>query len=678
MIKQRGARSICHSADVYNSQMREGEVHQRLRRALRDSVQENYGVAIDDIVQERPPKSSLGDAAFPVSFDLARIAKMAPRKIAETLAPALESVQGVARVDVAGAGYLNVFVDRASYVEDFLAPRKNDAPKTHSKTIVEHTNINPNKAAHIGHLRNAALGDTFVRVLRYRGHDVEVQNYIDDTGVQVADVVVGFLHIEKKTLDEVRAIIDEGRFDYVCWDLYARVSGFYAEDRERLKLRENTLKAIEEGTGPEGPLGELIAETIVRYHIATMERIDVRYDLLPWESDILRLHFWERAYELLKEKKAIRLATKGKNVGCWIMDLGTEGEEPSEQDEKVIVRSNGTVTYVGKDIAYQMWKLGLLDRHFQYEAFHRYPDGHTVWSTTSDGTTASTTPGGASDAPSFGDGETVFNVIDVRQAYLQDIVQRGVALLASQSARDRSHHFSYEMVALTPATCRELGFSVSAEEAKKPYLEVSGRRGRGVKADDLLGALETKARAEVDKRNPEMTGDEQRDIAKAIARGSLRYFMVKYTKNRVIAFDFDEALSFDGDSGPYLQYAAVRAAKILQKMSTSSVDITFPETLAESFETLGDEEADEIWSVMYEAMELGAITETVLRTEEPAHLARFALGLAQKFNGFYHRFKIATEPNEAKRALLLLVVQLFHRQHKTALELMGIPVPDRM
>ena len=597
---------------------------------------------------------------------------MAPRKIAEILAPALESVQGVERVDVAGAGYLNVFVDRASYVEDFLAPRAprmDDEPETHGKTIVEHTNINPNKAAHIGHLRNAALGDSFVRVLRYCGRDVEVQNYIDDTGVQVADVVVGFLHIEKKTLDDVRAIADEGRFDYVCWDLYARVSGFYAEDRERLKLRENTLKAIEEGTAPEGPLGELIAETIVRYHLATMERIDVRYDLLPWESDILRLHFWERAYELLKEKKAIRLATKGKNEGCWIMDLGTQGEEASEQDEKVIVRSNGTVTYVGKDIAYQMWKLGLLDRHFQYETFHRYPDGHTVWSTTANG---------AKDAPSFGDGESVYNVIDVRQAYLQDIVQRGVALLASERARDRSHHFSYEMVALTPATCRELGFPVSAEEAKKPYLEVSGRRGLGVKADDLLGALEAKARAEVDKRNPELTGDEQRDIAKAIARGALRYFMVKYTKNKVIAFDFDEALSFDGDSGPYLQYAAVRAAKILQKMSTSSADITFPERLAESFETLGAADADEIWSVMYEAMELRAMTETVLRTEEPAHLARFALGLAQKFNGFYHRFKIATEPNEAKRVLLLLVVQLFHRQHKTALALMGIPVPDRM
>ena len=603
---------------------------------------------------------------------------MAPRKIAEILAPTLESVQGVERVDVAGAGYLNVFVDRATYMEDFLTPEIpeipaipaiDDEPKTHRKTIVEHTNINPNKAAHIGHLRNAALGDSFVRVLRHCGREVEVQNYIDDTGVQVADVVVGFLHIEKKTFEEVRAIADEGRFDYVCWDLYARVSGFYAEDRERLKLRENTLKAIEEGTAPEGPLGELIAETIVRYHLATMERIDVRYDLLPWESDILRLHFWERAYELLKEKKAIRLATKGKNEGCWIMDISNEGGEPSEQDEKVIVRSNGTVTYVGKDIAYQMWKLGLLDRQFQYEIFHRYPDGHTVWSTTASG---------ASAAPSFGDGEAVYNVIDVRQAYLQDIVQRGVALLASDRARDRSHHFSYEMVALTPATCRELGFPVSAEEAKKPYLEVSGRRGLGVKADDLLAALEAKARAEVDKRNPELTGDEQRDIAKAIARGSLRYFMVKYTKNRVIAFDFDEALSFDGDSGPYLQYAAVRAAKILQKMSASSADITFPQSFAESLKAFGAAEADEIWSVMYEAMELRAIAETVLHTEEPAHLARFALGLAQKFNGFYHRFKIATEPNEAKRALLLLVVQLFHRQHKTVLALIGIPVPDRM
>ncbi|MGH9336168.1 MAG: arginine--tRNA ligase, partial [Vicinamibacteria bacterium] len=571
-----------------------GGVRDRVETALREAVRSKYGVTLErEVASDRPPRVELGDLAFPIAFELARVAKTAPRKIAEELKTSLSGVEGVVRVDVAGAGYLNVFFDRALYVRSFLEARERQAPR--GKVIVEHTNINPNKAAHIGHLRNAALGDSFVRTLGFRGENVEVQNYIDDTGVQVADVVVGFLHLENKSPAEVKAIAARGRFDYYCWDLYARVSDFYAFDRERLRLREKTLKAIEEGEAPEGPLGAFIAEKIVRYHIDTMARIDVRYDLLPWESDILRLKFWQRAYELLKERKAIRLASSGKNQGCWVMDLGDDDEEATEEgqaDEKVIVRSNGTVTYVGKDIAYQMWKLGLLDRQFGFRSFHEYPDGKLVWSTAAQS---------SEGAPDFGKGDRVYNVIDVRQSYLQQVVQKGVALLASEEARERSHHFSYEMVALTPATCRELGFPVSPEEEKKPYLEVSGRKGLGVKADDLLDALEEKAGLEVAKRNPDLDPEVRKEVSSAIARGALRYFMIKYTKNKVIAFDFGEALSFDGDSGPYVQYAAVRGAKILDKLGRSRTEvkdgrIQIPARLRESFDALSPEEAEDLWS----------------------------------------------------------------------------------
>jgi arginyl-tRNA synthetase len=655
--------------------MSEG-IRARVERALAGAVRSQFGVEPAQIVSERPPRTELGDLAFPVAFELARSLKRAPRKIAEELKDPLSRVEGVSRVDVAGAGYLNVFFDRALYLESFLAPAERKASR--AKIIVEHTNINPNKAAHIGHLRNAALGDSFVRTLRFDGGNVEVQNYIDDTGVQVADVVVGFLHLENKSQAEVEAIAASERFDYHCWDLYARVSEFYQGDRERLKLREKTLKAIEEGEAPEGPLGAFIAEKIVRCHLATMDRIDVRYDLLPWESDILRLKFWQRAYELLKERKAIRLATSGKNQGCWVMDLG-EGEEREAGvdidpgDEKVIVRSNGTVTYVGKDIAYQMWKLGLLDRQFGFRPFHRYPDGATVWSTA-----AESTPG----APDFGKGERVYNVIDVRQSYLQNVVQRGVALLASEDARERSHHFSYEMVALTPATCRELGFPVSPEEEKKPYLEVSGRRGLGVKADDLLDALEEKAGLEVAKRNPELDSDRQKELASAIARGALRYFMIKFTKNKVIAFDFSEALSFEGDSGPYVQYAAVRAAKILQKLGRAPdaevATVALPENLRGHLASLAPEEAEDFWSLVLGASDLEDIASTVVRTEEPAHLARHALTQAQAFNAFYHRYRVQGEPDEGRRALRFLAVEIFYRQQLKALSLMGIPVPERM
>jgi len=648
-----------------------GGVRARVEEALAEAVRSTFGVELAQVASERPPRTELGDLAFPVAFELARALKKTPRKIAEDLREALSRVEGVSRVEVAGAGYLNVFFDRPRYLETFFAPTPKKASP--GKVIVEHTNINPNKAAHIGHLRNAALGDSFVRTLRFNGENVEIQNYIDDTGVQVADVVVGFLHLEKKNQADVEAIAASERFDYHCWDLYSRVSEFYETDRERLVLRERTLKAIEEGEAPEAPLGAFIADRIVRCHLTTMDRIDVRYDLLPWESDILKLKFWHRAYELLKERRAIRLATSGKNQGCWVMDLGdgAEGEaEPDQGDEKVIVRSNGTVTYVGKDIAYQMWKLGLLDRQFGFRPFHHYPDGATVWSTAAES---------APEAPAFGKGERVYNVIDVRQSYLQQVVQQGVALLASEQARERSRHFSYEMVALTPATCRELGFAVSPEEEKKPYLEVSGRKGLGVKADDLLDALEEKAGVEVAKRNPDLDRERQKELASAIAVGALRYFMIKYTKNKVIAFDFSEALSFEGDSGPYIQYAAVRAGKILQKLGRSAnAAIRLPERLAELLTALAPEEAEDLWSLVLGATDLGDIASTVVRTEEPAHLARHALNQAQAFNAFYHRYRVLNEADEGRRAVRLLAVEIFYRQQVEVLGLMGVPVPERM
>lgn len=652
------------------------DVYDALKQAAVQAVEKAFGVELTEVAMEMPPKPELGDIALPLAFDLARVVKKPPRRIAEELAPALACVDGVERVEVAGAGYLNVYLDRTAYLEAFCSasPRK----AAGDKVIVEHTNINPNKAAHIGHLRNAAMGDTFVRVLRHRGESVEVQNYIDDTGVQVADVVVGFLDLEKSSLDEVEALAASTRFDYHCWDLYARVSDYYAEDPSRQRRREVTLKAIEEGRPPEAPMAHLVATRIVRCHLETMDRITVRYDLLPWESDILRLHFWETAFELLKKERAIRRATEGKNAGCWVMDLPDSGDGGAgdEGTEKVIVRSNGTVTYVGKDIAYQLWKLGLLERNFHYRPFHRYDDGAVVWSTTSE---AGDSP---ESTPAFGRGARVYNVIDVRQSYLQRVVQQGVALVASEEARARSHHFSYEMVALTPSTCRELGFPVSEEEAKKPYLEVSGRKGLGVKADDLIDTLEQKALEEVSRRNPALDESERIELARAIARGALRYFMIKYTKNRVIAFDFAEALSFEGDSGPYLQYGMVRASKIVAKMGldTRLGDLTLPEAASreDGWKSLDGEESNDLWGLVYSASRLPQVTDQVIRTEEPSHLARWALQLAQRFNALYHRYPILHEPDPVKQGIRLFSVQVFRRQLGGALDLMGIPVPQRM
>jgi arginyl-tRNA synthetase len=626
------------------------DIQHALKEALAAAVKSQFDLELPELIVEIPPQPELGDLAFTLAFDLARKAGKAPRKIAEELAPTLREVEGVDRVEVAGAGYLNVYLDRTRYLEEFCV-RPRPEPGSHGKVIVEHTNINPNKAAHIGHLRNAALGDTFVRVLRYRGDSVEVQNYIDDTGVQVADVVVGFLDLEQTSASEIDTLAGEDRFDYYCWDLYAKVSEYYAAEPGRVSRREETLKAIEEGKSPEAGIAQLIASSIVRCHLKTMERIRVHYDLLPWEGDILRLRFWDHAFDLLKEKRAIRLVTEGKNAGCWVMDLPEEGDADAS-DEKVIVRSNGTVTYVGKDIAYQLWKLGELSLDFGYRRFHTYPDGSIVWSTTS----GASEPG----APPFGHGERVYNVIDSRQAYLQRIVQRGVSLIGSEESQGRSHHFSYEMVALTPATCRELGFPVSDEEADKPYLEVSGRKGLGVKADDLMGVLGDKALEEVRQRNPELSEQDQADLAQTIGQGALRYFMIKFTKNKVIAFDFSEALSFEGESGPYLQYSMVRANRIIQKMGLPMdiVPLALPAALVDGpgWQALSKDESAELWSLAFAASRLEQVAEQVSRTEEPALLARFSFQLAQRFNALYHRYPILRESNPTIQAIRLFIV----------------------
>lgn len=656
------------------------DLRRTLKRQLATAVRDRFDVDLPDIAMETPPQPKLGDIAFTVAFDLAKHAKRAPRKIAEELGTVLREIEGVARVEIAGAGYLNVFLDRSRYLEAFCEDVREEAPPS-GKVIVEHTNINPNKAAHIGHLRNAALGDTFVRVLRYCGETVEVQNYIDDTGVQVADVVVGLVDMEKKDLPQVEQLAEQsgdggggsrGGFDYYCWDLYARVTEHFEEDPSRVTRREAMLKAIEEGKQPEAAIAHVVATRIARCHLETMERMGVRYDLLPWEGDILRLHFWDEAFRLLREKRAVRLAEDGKNAGCWVMDLPEE-TDGGASEEKVIVRSNGTVTYVGKDIAYQLWKLGELDLDFGYRRFYTYPDGFIAWSTTSDASERG--------APEFGKGSRVYNVIDTRQSYLQRIVQHGVSLIGSDEALHRSHHFSYEMVALTPATCRELGFEVSEEDAGKAYVEVSGRKGLGVKADDLIDVLESKALGEVADRNPELASEQKEELAQTIARGALRYFLIKFAKNRVIAFDFSEALAFEGDTGPYLQYAMVRANKIVQKMGLSEDSVAVappPEADAAGWEALDSDEADELWGLAFSCASLEQVAEQVSRAEEPALLARFAFQLAQRFNAFYHRYPVWKEPDPTKKALRLFAVQLFRRQMTAALELMGVPVPARM
>ena len=667
-------------------------VHDLVRERIAASLARQYGLApaeVPAIVIDYPPTRALGDLALPVAFELARRLRKAPRLIAQEIAGALGDIPGVARVEATN-GYLNLFLDRKAFLAGRLAagqPARDPGPAPGAvKTIVEHTAINPNKAAHIGHLRNSALGDTLVRALRFRGVPVEVQNYIDDTGVQVADVVVGFRELEHLDLAGVRQVADSTRFDFHCWALYARVADWYEEDKARLALRLDTLHAIERGGNEAADIAAFVADRIVRCHLKTMARMHVDYDLLAWEGDILHLHFWAKAFEILKERGAVFLQDQGRLAGCWVMPIEEEGaaapeggEENGEDEgrEKVIVRSNGTVTYVGKDMAYQFWKFGVLGRDFHYRVFERREDGSPIWATCRE-----QVPGTPAHPP-FGGAGAVFNVIDVRQSYLQKLLKQALVAVGHPDEAERSVHFSYEMVALTHNTARQLGYTLSEEDAARPFVEVSGRKGLGVKADDLLDVLTRKAGEEVAKRNPDLSADDTRRTAEAIAVAAVRYFMIRFSRGKVIAFDIDEALNFEGESGPYLQYAVVRANNIFQKLrdreGVGEAEFLSPLSSTPSGELDDDNGGGhDLWALVLEASRLDEVAEQAVRTLEFSVLAKYAFGLAQTFNAFYHRFPILNEPREDARRWRAAAVSYFRNQLTAALGLMGIPVPHRM
>lgn len=677
-----------------------------MRERVAQTAQAKFGVTLDSVPSETPPRTALGDLAFPVAFDLARRIKQAtgekknPRAIADELAEDLRLMPYVARAEVAGAGYINVFYDRATLLIEAAIDESANDSQTHAahhsskKSIIEHTNINPNKAAHIGHLRNAVLGDTFVRLLRAAGETVEVQNYIDNTGVQVADVVVGFMHVENMTLDDVKRVDatlpPDTPFDYYCWDLYARVGLYYrggtsdgAEIAERLALRARALHDIEAGDNPTANLADYVATRIVEQHLKTMARLGIKYDVLPRESEILHLKFWDSAFERLKASGAVRLETEGRHAGCWVMPLEAHASTDEHEADKIIVRSNGTVTYAGKDIAYQLWKLGRLDKDFYYRPFFSLQenDAHQVWMTTSEPTT--------NDAPRFGNGEVIYNVIDSRQSYTQDVVKRGVAAVAPEIGQAASIHLSYEMVALSPAACEELGLTLSDTDKARPYIEMSGRKGLGVKADDLIDRLEAKTYSETSARNPETPEDERRTTAHKVAIGALRYFLLKWTRNSVIAFDFTEALSLKGETGPYCQYAAIRANSLFRKLDADAIhhartlliQANDDDALKEKFAAhINNENGTDLWTLWSLAARLDEVIEICVRTHEPTHLAKYAFELAQGFNAFYDnkQNRVLEESDEARRTLLITVAAYTRAQLTRALATLGIDVPTRM
>jgi arginyl-tRNA synthetase len=650
------------------------QITDQLTETLKTRVLTLFGRAVDRVILQAPPRLTMGDLATPLCLELAKGLRRKPREIAESLAKDLPLPTFVRSVNVEGAGYLNFRFDRGAFTVAHLETVMVPSPAAGERVIVEHTNINPNKAAHIGHLRNAVIGDTFVRCLKWLGDRVETQNYIDDTGVQVADVVVAFEHLLKEGAAEVQKRIDDRnvRFDYFCWDLYARMANHYMEHPEAEQWRLDTLHKIERRVGETAKLAAMIARAIVHRHVGTMLRLGIEYDLLPKESDIIALHFWDRAFELLKRSGAVIHETSGKHKGCWVIKLEGSAEfEGMDEPDKILVRSNGTVTYTGKDIAYQLWKFGLLDRTFNYRKFSIYPDGRVLWETTAEE--------GSPDAPRFGAAKRVVNVIDVRQSYLQKVVREGLRLLGHEREAENSIHFAYEMVALTPATAEALGLEISAEDAKRPFLEMSGRKGLGVKIDDLIDALQSKATEAVREgsKREGLSDREIEELGRQIAVGALRYFMLKYGRNKIIAFDFAEALTFEGDSGPYLQYSTVRVLNIFRKMAERGVDARLDEGSLGAL-TLRDGLSDEMWELVRLSASLPAAIRRAIDSLELSVITHELFELSQKFNSFYHKYSILNEPNPAERQRRAVCAEVFRRTMVAALTLLGIPIPERM
>ena len=661
-------------------------MYRTLQQAIQVRIQsllaEKYGVDLTNLAVELPPKIEFGEMALPVAFELAKRLKKAPRAIAQELQSALAEIPGVASVEIAGAGYLNLKLDRAATAQRIAADEHASVGGAGFR-LVEHTSINPNKAAHVGHLRNAILGDSFARMLRpdefKPGYETGVQNYIDNTGVQVADIVVAVTAVKGMTLDDVRGWMTElletnTRLDYACWDLYAAVSQWYdadpAQAAARKQLRLDTLHKIEAGGNDTAEIAELISTGVLQRHLQTMERLGIEYDFLPRESEILHLHFWETARQLMVEKGVLYLETEGKNKGCWVMRrAGVEATlDGPDEDAKIIIRSNGTVTYVGKDIAYHLWKFGLLGKDFGYAKFHEYPT-HTCWISTMHG---------EEPHPSFGHADAIYNVIDSRQDDPQAQVKEALRGMGYEAEADRYTHLNYAMVALTPRCAAELGYVLSEEDKARAFIEVSGRKGFGVKADDLIDRMIAAARTEVDARHPELEEVERAEIATAIGVGALRFFTLRFTRNTVIAFDFQDALSFDGETGPYAQYAAVRAANIFRKAGVSAETALSAVASLDLTSMLAGEEGTSVWEVWLTASRLSLVLEQAIAAAEPAMLARYAFQLAQQFNNFYHRHHILTETDEARKTLLLATAAIARRELVRVLGWLGIVVPSAM
>ncbi len=638
-------------------------------------------------------QASFGDYSVPVMSWAGRL-KLPPLKIAEALKNILEAAHApeIQEITATKPGYLNFRLNHAVLGQEIIG-RVLEAGVDYgqntlgigTKVVVEHTNINSNKAAHVGHLRNACIGDTVVRMLRSQGYQVEANNYIDDSGVQVADVVVGFTLLQKGLLhlSEGNEQLPGESFDYYCSRVYVNVSKVYDDKESELgqtamKLRKEVLHAIENSYEPEGgPDYSLIAaelsHQIVQAHLKTMSRLNISYDLLPWESAILAAGLWKSTFEMLKERGLLEKPETGSMAGCWILPFGEGEAQTNEGDrtsDKILVRSDGTATYTAKDIAYQLWKFGLSDElgvEFHFVLWGTQHDGRKLWSmrTPSD----PLLQGDMQEAPAsrFGHAQRVINVIDARQSYLQQVVYESVRRLGYAEQADDSRHLAYEVVTLSAVTAASLGIDTSDG---REYYAMSGRKGVEIKADDLINAAIERMK---EVRKQDTKADLSDETAELLAASAIRYFMIRFNLQQVIALDIDEVLRPNGDTGVYLQYAYARANSILRRLQEAHYEL--PARLDLLPEQLEQSEWDLLRFIDTYPRRLAEVSEQL----SPSLLAAYAYDLAAHFSDFYeHTTPIIKETNEQIKAFRALLVQATAQTMSNVLRVLGFEPLERI
>ncbi len=628
-------------------------------------------------------QASFGDYSMPImSWAGKNKLGRPPLSIAEALASILRtmSIPAIDEITVTKPGYLNFRLHRPgvgrAIMERVLeagADFGHNDTGVGTKVVIEHTNINSNKAAHVGHLRNASIGDTVVRMLRSQGYQVEAQNYIDDTGVQVADVVVGFTLLNEGLLQlpEGNQQLPGESFDYYCSRVYVAVGKAYEDQPELLERRKAVLRAIEHGSepgaGPDYPvIAADLSRQIVQAHLATMARINVSYDLLTWESAILGAGLWKRTFAMLRERGVLEKPETGPLAGCWVLPLGegtTQTQEGDRSSDKILVRSDGTATYTGKDIAYQLWKFGLPDDPqiatlFRFVPWGLQHDGRILWTMrVAEDTSASDQE---ADPRRFGHAQRAINVVDVRQSYPQQVVYEGLRRLGYAEQADNSIHLAYEVVTLSAATAARLGVDTSDG---REFYAFSGRKGIEIKADDLINI----AIARMLEAKPNLP----QETAANLAASAIRYFMIRYGLQQIIALDIDEALRANGDSGVYLQYAYARANSIVRRLQETNY--TLPDSLDKSGSYVLPEQLEQSeWELLRHIDAYPRSLAEASAQLAPHLLASYVYDLAAHFSDFYeHTTPILKEQNERVKAFRAYLVRATVQTMDNALRTLG-------